>query len=54
MTPLTPTSPTALERDAASYPYQGFELGSLSMRLVLYGEGADWAVFACRSGPLAQ
>jgi 4,5-DOPA dioxygenase extradiol len=27
------------ERDAVSYPYEGFEYGSLSMRMVLFGEG---------------
>jgi 4,5-DOPA dioxygenase extradiol len=26
------------ERDAVSYPYEGFEYGSLSMRMVLFGE----------------
>ncbi len=26
------------ERDALSYPYEGFEYGSLSMRMVLFGE----------------
>ena len=27
--------------DAVSYPYEGFEYGSLSMRMVLFGEGGD-------------
>ena len=29
------------EQDAVSYPYEGFEYGSLSMRMVLFGEAAN-------------
>jgi 4,5-DOPA dioxygenase extradiol len=29
------------ERDAVSYPYEGFEYGSLSMRMVLFGESGE-------------
>lgn len=29
------------ERDAVSYPYEGFEYGSLSMRMVLFGEPGE-------------
>ena len=32
---------STLARDAVSYPYEGFEYGSLSMRMVLFGEGRD-------------
>jgi len=28
------------ERDAVSYPYEGFDLGSISMRMILFGEAA--------------
>lgn len=27
------------DRDAVSYPYEGFDFGSISMRMVLFGEG---------------
>src|SRR5579863_8325024 len=27
------------ERDAVSYPYEGFDFGSISMRMILFGEG---------------
>jgi 4,5-DOPA dioxygenase extradiol len=26
------------ERDAVSYPYEGFDFGSISMRMILFGE----------------
>ncbi len=29
------------ERDAVAYPYEGFDFGSISMRAVLFGEGAQ-------------
>jgi 4,5-DOPA dioxygenase extradiol len=29
------------ERDAVSYPYEGFEYGSLSMRMVLFGQSGE-------------
>jgi 4,5-DOPA dioxygenase extradiol len=27
------------ERDAVSYPYEGFDFGSISMRMILFGNG---------------
>jgi 4,5-DOPA dioxygenase extradiol len=29
------------ERDAVSYPYQGFDFGSISMRMILFGDTAE-------------
>jgi hypothetical protein len=28
------------ERDAVSYPYEGFDFGSISMRMVLFGNAS--------------
>ena len=29
------------ERDAVSYPYEGFDFGSISMRMILFGDGVS-------------
>ena len=39
--PLLYCAGAADQRDAVSYPYQGFEFGSISMRAVLFGEAAQ-------------
>jgi 4,5-DOPA dioxygenase extradiol len=39
--PLLYCMGSTTEHDAVSYPYEGFEYGSLSMRMVLFGESGE-------------
>ncbi len=38
--PLLYCMGSTTEKDAASYPYEGFDFGSISMRMILFGETA--------------
>jgi 4,5-DOPA dioxygenase extradiol len=29
------------EKDAVSYPYEGFDFGSISMRMILFGDASQ-------------